>query len=331
MLAEKVNAAGGVDGHKIELIIKDDQSEAKNANIAASELIDKDGVLALIGGTSSANTMAMKTKTYQSKVPQISMAAGTTITDPKDSTPNEWIFRTAQSDAVAVQKVIDYLSKTLKIKKIAILHDSNAFGTSGEKELKRLASVACLTVTASEAYNTNDTDMTSQLTKISGTKPDVVVVWGTNPGPAIAAKNMKSLNLKTPYIGSHGISNSTFVKLAGDAAEGVVFPTGKVLVPESATGSQAETIASFTKDYEGKFGEKPNHFAGHAYDAFNILVNALKIAGSDKEKLRAEIEKTKDFSGISGVISYSKDDHDGTTTKDLIMVQVKGGKWIELK
>jgi branched-chain amino acid transport system substrate-binding protein len=327
MLAEKVNAAGGVDGHKIELIIKDDQSEAKNANIAASELIDKDGVLAIIGATTSASTMAMKTKTNQSKVPHMSMAAGTAITDPKDVTPNEWIYRTAQSDSVAVKKVIDYLSQTLKIKKFAILHDSNAFGASGEKELTKLAAGACLTITASEAYNTNDTDMSSQLTKISGTKPDVLVVWGTNPGPAIAAKNMKSLNMKIPYVGSHGIANGTFIKLAGPAAEDVVFPAGKVLVPSSATGAQSETIVSFMKDYKAKYGEEPNSFAGHAYDAFEILMAALKNSGGDKDKLRAEIEKTKDFNGISGVITYSKDDHDGTATKDMIMVEIKGGKW----
>jgi branched-chain amino acid transport system substrate-binding protein len=328
MLAEKINADGGIDGHDLELIIKDDQSEAKNANLAASELIDKDGVLAVIGGTTSASTMAMKTKTNQSKVPHVSMAAGTQITDPADTTPNEWIFRTAQSDAVAVQKVIDYLSKTLKIKKFAILHDSNAFGASGDKELAKLAPKAGLTITTSEAYNTNDTDMSSQLTKISGTKPDVIVVWGTNPGPAIAAKNMKSLNIKIPYVGSHGIANGTFIKLAEAAAEGVVFPAGKVLVPESATGGQAETITEFSKMYEEKYKEKPNSFAGHAYDAFYIVVNALKNSGADKTKLRDEIEKTADFNGVSGVFTYGKDNHDGTSTKDMIMVEIKAGKWI---
>ncbi len=327
MEVDKINKAGGINGHQIELKVEDDQSDPKNAVIAASKLIDEEHVIALIGGTGSPATLAMKPKTAEAKIPQIAMAAGIKIT----AAPNEWIFRTAQSDAVAVQKVIDYMSKTLKIKKFAILSDANAFGQSGSTELKKLAPKAGLEVVASETYKTDDTDVSSQLTSIKGAKPDVVVVWGTNPGPAVAAKNMKQLGMTIPYIGSHGIANKTFLKLAGAAAEGVVFPAGKVLVPSSATGDQANVIKSFMADYKAKYGEPANSFAGHAYDAINILANALKEAGSNNEKLRDAIEKTKDFVGISGIISYGADNHDGTAGSDMIMVEVKGGKWIEKK
>jgi len=327
MEADKINKAGGINGHKIDLKIEDDQSVATNAVIAASKLIDQEHVIALIGGTGSPATLAMKPKTAEAKIPQIAMAAGIKITEA----PNEWIVRTAQSDAVAVQKVIDYMSKTLKIKKFAILSDANAFGQSGSTELKKLAPKAGLEVVASETYKTDDTDVSSQLTKINGAKPDVVVVWGTNPGPAVAAKNMKTLGMKMPYIGSHGIANKTFLTLAGSAAEGIVFPAGKILVPSSATGDQADVIKTFTADYKAKYGENPNSFAGHAYDAINILANALKEAGSNNEKLRDAIEKTKDFVGISGIFTYGADNHDGTTSSDMIMVEVKDGKWIEKK
>ncbi|MHB8842438.1 MAG: ABC transporter substrate-binding protein [Candidatus Aquicultor sp.] len=327
MEVDKINKAGGINGHKIDLKVEDDQSDPKNAVIAASKLIDEEHVIALIGGTGSPATLAMKPKTAEAKIPQIAMAAGIKITEA----PNEWIVRTAQSDAVAVQKVIDYMSKTLKIKKFAILSDANAFGQSGSTELNKLAPKAGLEVVASETYKTDDTDVSSQLTKINGAKPDVVVVWGTNPGPAVAAKSMKQLGMKMPYIGSHGIANKTFLTLAGSAAEGVVFPAGKILVSSSATGDQADVIKAFMSDYKAKYGENANSFAGHAYDAINILANALKEAGSDNEKLRDAIEKTKDFVGISGIISYGADNHDGTAGSDMIMVEVKDGKWIEKK
>jgi len=327
MIEEQINEAGGIDGHKIDIIIEDDESDPKNAAVAVSKLIDEEGVIAIIGGTITPSTLAMKPETEKAKIPHMAMAAGVPIT----ATPNEWIFRTAQSDAVAVQKVIDYLSDTLKIKKFAILNDANAFGQSGAEELKKLAPKAGLEVVASESYKTEDTNVTAQLTKIKGTDAEVIVVWGTNPGPAIAAKNMKELGMTIPYVGSHGIANKTFIDLAGSASEGVVFPAGKILVPSSVTGEQADVIEKFLADYKAKYNANANSFAGHAYDAIHILLKALENVGSDNEKLRAEIEKTSGFNGISGVFNYSKEDHDGTTTSDMIMVEVKSGAWIEKK
>jgi branched-chain amino acid transport system substrate-binding protein len=326
MEVDKINKDGGVDGHKIEVFIEDDQSDAKNANIAASKLIDEKGVIAIIGGTSTSSTMAMKAKAAQAQVPDVAMAAGIQITDDPGK---QWMFRTAQSDALAVQKVIDYMSNTLKIKKFAILNDANGFGESGKNELKKLAPKAGLEVVTSESYKTDDTNMTSQLTKIKGTDAQAVVVWGTNPGPAIAAKNMKELGMKIPYIGSHGISNKSFITLAGSAADGVVFPAGKILVPSSATGEQATVIKTFMDDFKAKYGESANHFAGHAYDAIHIITDALKASGGDKSKLRDEIEKTKDFVGIGGIFSYSLTDHDGTQQSDLIMIKIQNGQWVE--
>ena len=122
-----------------------------------------------------------------------------------------------------------------------MLHDENAFGSSGNAEIAKQAPSFGLEVVATESYKTNDTDMTAQLTKIKGANPEVLIVWGTNPGPALAAKNMKQLGMTIPYVGSHGIANQTFIKLAGDAAEGVVFPAGRLLVPSSITDSKPES------------------------------------------------------------------------------------------
>lgn len=327
MIVEQINEDGGIDGHMIELFIEDDESNPANATTAVSKLIDEKGVIAVIGGTITPSTLAMKPETAKVKVPHISMAAGIAIT----ADDNEWIFRTAQSDAIAVQRVIEYLSETLKVKKFAILHDANAFGQSGATELQKRAPEAGMEVVAVESYKTEDTDLTAQLTKIKGTDAEVAVVWGTNPSPAIAAKNMKQLNMTIPFVGSHGIANKSFITLAGTAADGVVFPAAKILVPESATDEQKEAIDKFIADYTAKYAEGPNSFAGHAYDAIHILVKALEKAGSDNEALRDAIEETQGFNGISGIFNYGADDHDGLKTSDMIMVEIKDGKWTEKK
>ena len=327
MIVEQINEDGGIDGHMIELFIEDDESNPANATTAVSKLIDERGVIAVIGGTTTPSTLAMKPETAKAKIPHISMAAGIAIT----ADDNEWIFRTAQSDAIAVQRVIEYLSETLKIKKFAILHDANAFGQSGATELQKRAPDAGMEVVGVESYKTEDTDLTSQLTKIKGTDAEVAVVWGTNPSPAIAAKNMKQLNMTIPFVGSHGIANKSFITLAGTAADDVVFPAAKILVPESATDEQKEAIDKFIADYTAKYNEGPNSFAGHAYDAIHILAQALEKAGSGNEALRDAIEETQGFNGISGIFNYGADDHDGLKTSDMIIVEIKDGNWTEKK
>ncbi len=192
----------------------------------------------------------------------MAMAAANDITD---KAPADWIWRTPQKDALAVQRALDYIAKNLKVKKIAVLHDENAFGSSGDAEIAKQAPALGLEVVASESYKTADTDMTAQLTKIKGANPEVLVVWGTNPGPALAAKNMKQLGITIPYVGSHGIANKTFIDLAGDAAEGVVFPGGRLLVPSSITDAkQKEVTEAFIADYNAKYSAQPNPFAGYA-------------------------------------------------------------------
>jgi branched-chain amino acid transport system substrate-binding protein len=332
MLAGDLNAKGGINGRPVTLIIEDDASDAGKAVAAVSKLISQDKVVAIIGGTTSPSSIAMKAETIKAGIPQISMAAGIPITNPLAPT----VFRTAQSDALAVQKVISYLTSQ-KVKKFAILHDSNSFGQSGSDQLTKLAKPTGMTITANEPYETAATDLTPQLTKIKNTNPQVVVVWGTNPGPAIAVRNMRELGMKQPFVGSHGIANMTFIQLAGQGksakdnpANGVVFPAGHILVPSSlATGTpQRMVIDSFVTEFSAKYNKKPNSFAGHAYDAFMILAEALKKADADDPgALRSAIEKTSGFAGISGIFTYTPTDHDGLKLSDLILIKVQDSQW----
>jgi branched-chain amino acid transport system substrate-binding protein len=232
---------------------------------------------------------------------------------------------------MAAARALTYISGTLKLKKIAVLHDENAFGTSGATEIANTASKYGLEIVATESYKTADTDLTAQLTKIKGANPEAIVVWGTNPGPALAAKNMKQLGMTIPYIGSHGIANATFIKLAGDAAEGVVFPAGKLLVPASITdAAQKKVTDDFIAAYKAAYnGDSPNTFAGYAFEAVDLLVNAIKTAGkTDPAAIQAALNGTQGFVGPDGVYNYSATNHDGLTADDMIMVKIQGGTWV---
>lgn len=330
LLADEINASNGINGSKIELIIEDDQTDPAKATQAARKLIEQDKVIALIGSSVSPCSLAIKEIVNQKGIPLMCLSAANAITE-KDY---RWIFRTAPKDAVAVETLLTYIRDLGKHKKIAVLHDSNPFGQSGADEIKARADEFGLEIVAVEKYETNAPDLTAQLTKIKQAAPDAIVVWGTNPGPAIAAKTMKQLGMNIQYYGSHGIANKKFIELAGDAANGVIFPAGKMLVASQLDDSDPvkKLMLDFSAKYEAKYKEKPNTFTAHAYDALKILVEAIKKAGTtDPEKLRSAIENTKDYLGLDGQFSYSPTDHDGISVDDMVVVIIENGEWKKLR
>ncbi len=327
MMQEQLNAAGGVLGRPVEIVIADDKSDPKEAVTAVNRLVDQEKAVAIIGSTISSSTLAIKEITAQKGVPQMAMAAANDITD---KAPMEWIWRTPHKDALAVARALTYISESLKVTKIAVLHDENAFGSSGAAEIEKTAADYGLEIVATESYKTNDTDLTAQLTKIKGAGPETIIVWGTNPGPALAAKNMQQLSMDIPYVGSHGIANKSFIELAGDAAEGVVFPAGKLLVPSSITDPDQKAVTdAFVSAYQAKFGSPPNTFAGYAFEAVSLLVNAIETAGSTEPAgIQGALNATQNFAGPDGFYNYSPTDHDGLKAEDMIMVRIEGGAWV---
>jgi branched-chain amino acid transport system substrate-binding protein len=243
-----------------------------------------------------------------------------------------YVFKTAQADALAIANVIDYL-KSKKISRVAFLNDSNAFGSSGRQQMELQAPAARISIITKEVFGSKDTDMTAQLTRINGKKPQAVICWGTNPGPAIVTRNMKALGMKMPVIMSHGISNSKFIELAGAAANGVVFPSGKIIVANSIANSdpQKKLLLSYESQFKKAYKRDADHFGGHAYDASMLVLKAMRKVGDNPAKIRAEIEKTRNFVGIGGKFSFTPKDHNGLAKSAFVMVQIKNGKWTLIK
>jgi len=325
MIAAQINEKGGILGRPVEVIIEDDKSENTEAVMAAKKLIETEKVCAIIGPSGTPATMAIKQMCQDAGVPLVSCAAGRTITDPVFSN----VFAVPQTDLLAVAKIVDWL-KANKITKVASIYVANPFGESGQQQMEKQFKEAGIQLLASEKFGGEDTDMTPQLTNIKGKNPEAIICWGTNPGPASVAKGVKKLGITVPLIQSHGVANAKFIELAGEAAEGVMLPAGRLIVWQSVPDDhkQKPVLKEFAEAFKAKYDRDADTFAGHAYDALHIVAKAIEAAGSDEPaKVRDAIEKTTDFVGTAGVFNYSADDHNGLTKDAFVWVKIEGGQW----
>lgn len=325
MLEEQINAAGGVNGQPVEVIIYDDESDVNKCVMAARKLLDQDRVAVVIGPSISGNTLAITKFFSSAEVPLISCAAAEKIVRPVDP----WIFNTPQLDRHAVTRILmDARDKGYK--RLAILTVSDGYGQAGRAVLKELVPEQGFELAADEVYGPKDTDMTAQLTKIRGAGADAVICWGTNPGPAVVARNRVQLGLDTPLYMSHGVASNKFIELAGDAAEGLVLPAGRLVAVDQvpADHPQKPVLEAYVAAYTKAFGPQISSFGGYAHDAFALVMEAVRMGGSGKPAdIRDNLEKITGFAGTSGVYSYSPENHNGLDESAFIMVTIENGAW----
>jgi branched-chain amino acid transport system substrate-binding protein len=328
MVVDEINKAGGIKGRMLQLVAYDTQGDATKAVQAANRLIKEDKVVAIIGPSTTGDTMAVIPLAEKAHIPLISCSAGIKITDPV----KKWVFKTAQNDSLAVAKIYDNLKKR-RISRVAILTVSDSFGASGREQLKAQAASFGVQIVADDTYGPKDTDMTAQLTKIRGSQAQALICWGTNPGPAVIARNAKQLGLKLPLFMSHGVSSKKFIELAGDAADGIILPSGRVLVADilPAADKQKKSLLAYVKDYQKHYRAEGDHFGGHAWDAVMLLKEAIERGGDSPAAIRDQLEKTRNFAGIGGIFNFSSRDHAGLTKDAFVLVEVKKRDWALVK
>jgi len=328
MVVDEINRTGGIKGRKLELIVYDTGGDATKAVQLATKLIKNDKVSAIIGPSTTGESMAVIPVAEKDHVPLISCAAGIKITEPV----KKWVFKTAQNDSLAVARIYEQLQRQ-KISKIAILTVSDGFGASGREQLKSQAARHGITIVLDDTYGPKDTDMTAQLTKIRGSQAQAIICWGTNPGPAVIAKNARQLGLKTPLYMSHGVSSKKFIELAGEAAEGIRLPSGKVLVADMLPASdlQKKSLLAYVKDYQRHYKAEGDHFGGHAWDAVMLLKGAIERGGDSPAAIRDQLERTRQFHGIGGTFNFSAQDHAGLGKDAFVLVEVKNRDWMIVK
>jgi branched-chain amino acid transport system substrate-binding protein len=326
MIVEEANKAGGIIGKKIELVIKDSQGNAEKAISFAKQLVEEEGVLAIIGPTTSGESMKLKGYADENEQILISCAAAETIVNPVA----KWVFKTPQMDSFAALMIFNEMKK-MGISRIGAVVSNTGFGQGGKAQLEKLAPENGITLAITEVYDATAGDFTGVLTKVKAQNVQAVVNWSVEPAQSIVPKNMKQMGFDVPIFQSHGFGNIRYAEAAGKAAEGILFPCGRLLVADvlPASHPQKKLLSEYKKAYETRFKEDVSTFGGHAYDAFLILSEAVKKAGStDKVKVRDAIEGLKGLVGTAGIFSFSPKDHNGLTMDAFEMLTVKNGAFV---
>ena len=322
----KLNAAGGVLGRKLELVAYDDGGDAEKARTFAKRLIEQDRVDLIVGGTTTGTTMAAVPLVEAAQIPFLSLAGAVVIVEPV----KRWVFKTPHTDRMACEKIfVDMRARN--IGRIALISGPGGFDKSMRGQCLDVAKSHRIQVVADETYGAGDTDMTAQLTKIKNT-PGVQAVLnaGFGQGPAIVTKNFRQVAITVPLYQSHGVASKEFIKLAGDAAEGVRLPAAALLIAESLPDSdpQKQVVVGYKREYEAKFKSEVSTFGGHAYDGLMLTVEAIKKAGTtDKAKVRDALESIRGYMGTAGLVNMSPTDHMGLDLTAFRMLEVRKGDW----
>ncbi|MDC7225341.1 MAG: ABC transporter substrate-binding protein [Spirochaetales bacterium] len=325
MLVEEINADGGVDGKMIELIIKDTAANPEKAISFAKQLIEEDKVVAIIGPSTSGETMQIKELCESYKTPLISCAAAEAIVDPVA----KYVFKTPQKDSYVANWVFTTM-KEMGIKNIGIVGANTGFGNAGLGQLEKYAPDYGINIIAKETYDKAATDLTAVLTKLKAKDVEAVVNWSIVPAQSIVPKNMKQLGMDVPLFQSHGFGNIKYAEAAGAAAEGIIFPAGQLLVAEKLPAShpQKEITTAYKTQYESKFNEPVSGFGGYAYDSIMLIVKAIEKTGSiERNDIRDGLESISGYAGASGVFNMSASDHNGLDMSSIEMLTVENGEF----
>lgn len=337
----RVNAAGGINGRPIQVIIEDDATDPQKAVVAATKLMDQDKVVVILGATGTGSTMAIRTDTDRAGIPVISMAGGSAVTNPLDKN----CFQTPWPNNVVVPFTIAAIKKDAAPKTpgidggpvaIGLISSSDGYGKDARQVVLDTAKAdkgVNIKLVADETFNPGDNDMTVQLTKIKAKNPSAIWLLNAGKEAAIVAKNLKQIDPSgaIKLYGMPGNARKEFITGAGPAAEGFTFAAGKILLPEAYGKDTPEykVATDFVARFTKATGNAPDIFAGHASDALAIAVDALKRAGDGATgpKIRDAIEGTSGLIGIGGTFTYSATDHNGLSAKDLVIYRIVGGNW----
>lgn len=325
LVADEINAKGGVLGRKIKLIIRDNKSDPTESLQVAKGMIDNDHVVAIVGGGSSPTTLSLADTVESKQIPTVSMGSSGAIVNPVAK--RQYLFKTPANTDLVVSKMLEDFTKR-GIKSVGFLSVDNPYGAAGLGSFQQAADKAKIKLVGTEKFQGEDKDYTAQVTKLVSKKPDAIVTWAIPPGAGIAAQNIKASGFTGKAYFDAGAGAELFIKGAGNAAEGIYMIHPTVLVAHDAPSSapNAKEMTSFYDAYTKKYGDFSG-FASYAADALNLIVTAIAKADStDHAKVRTALEGLT-FEGATGEFHMTAQDHSGLSMDALSVLTVKDGKW----
>jgi branched-chain amino acid transport system substrate-binding protein len=318
MAANEINQSGGINGHKIDIVIDDDKGSPEVASEMAGTLISRDKVVAMIGAGASGNSLAAAPKAQSAQVPLIAPSS----TNPAVTQAGDYIFRACFIDAFQGEVMARFAANTLKAKKAAIMLDFNSPYSRGLSEFFE-SSFTKLDgqVVVKQSYTQGDADYHGQLSVIKAAEPDVIYIPGYYGDVAIIARQARQMGLNVPLLGADGWDAPELWELGGDALN------GSYISNHYSADDPSETIQKFVHDYRQRYGNlTPDAHAALAYDALRFLGEAIgKVGTTDGPKLRDALAATKNFAGVTGIISM---DRDRNAVKPAVILKLQDGRYI---
>lgn len=327
MKLDEINKAGGVNGHKIELIVYDTEGNPTKAAHQLRRLVESDKVDVIFGPSSSGESLATVALVNDSKVPQIAHAGTEMIVNPV----TRYVFNSVPTDRVAIAHMLGFFQKR-GYRTLAFLSSADGYGQSGKKMLDSLVDKFGIKVVAAEEFNRQDPDITAQVLRVRQSNADAVIVWSALPAPTVILRNAGAVGFDKPIFVGYGAASTEMAEKAGPAGEGVYISSFRLLAPESLEESDPvrPVTLKLHRDYMTRYKEAPANFAQHSYDAALILEAALrKINGPvTRESLRDAIE-TVSVVGANGRFQFTPTNHGGldNSSSPLIMLQYVNRSW----
>jgi branched-chain amino acid transport system substrate-binding protein len=318
MAADEINQAGGINGHQIDIVIEDDKGSPETTAQVTGNLIDHDQVIAIIGAGASGNSLAAAPKAQATRVPLIAPSS----TNPAVTQAGDYIFRACFIDAFQGEVMAKFAANTLKAKRAAIMLDFNSPYSRGLTQFFEF-SFAKLDglIVVKQSYSQGDADYRGQLSLIKAAHPDVIYIPGYYGDVAIIAKQARQLGLNVPLLGADGWDAPELWDLGGDALNGTYISN------HYSADDPSETIQKFVQAYRQRYGNlTPDAHAALAYDALRFLAEAIQKAGTaEGPRLRDALAETKNFAGVTGIISMDKDRN---AVKPAVVLKLEGRKYI---
>ena len=332
MEVERINAAGGVDGHRIELVFEDNGFDVGRATANMSKFAKDKDIVAVVGPFEDNLQATTRAIAEREKLTDMIICPSNPMVR---SLKQKWSFNIAQSDIIVSQKLVD-LSLARKYKKALVFHGSWPLAQSIAQYYKKFGEEKGMKVIVSqETHQPTDIDMTPQLIKlkpvIEKEKIDVFFACTAGPPGPIIAKNLRALGIKTPILGTHGFGFGFIIAIGGEAREGVEFAAGKPVVPDQLDQNDPvrPILLDLDKRLKDRYGVGIDQIAGHAHDVVALIQDALKRCNGKvtRDGFRDALEATKGLKCCHGIYNYSPTDHDGLSKKDMVFIRIEGGKF----
>jgi len=318
MAADEINAAGGINGRKIEIIETDNRGDKQEGAAVAQKLISRDNVVAILGDPTTGISKVVAPIAQKAGVVMLSAGA----TGPGLVEIGDYIFRNTLLDSVAIPACIHYFANDLKYRRVAVItSDNNDYSVGFSQTFREAAKGKGIEIVADEKVKDGDKDFSAQVTNIKAKKPDVIFFSGYYTEGALIMKEVRKQGLKVNMFGGDGLFSPEFIKLGGEAVEGSMAALG--FSPEQASGETARFIEAFKKKFNGAL---PGLFDAQGYDGLMMLADAMKRANSTDPKIfKDALATTRDFKGVSGTITIRPNREPIKTP--LCLLEVKGNTY----